>query len=115
MKKNILFIEKDLENVLHYKKPLINAGYKVQHLSSDIQLLKYEFTVPGLFIIHSRFLTLNAEEICQHLKNDPSTKDVPVVIVRSEPAVENADSCEATYIDKPLTVAQLLEVVKQIL
>lgn len=113
MKKNILIIEKDIENVLYYKKLLINAGYKVQHISSDIQLLRYDFTLPDLFVINSRFLTLSETEICQHLKNNPQTKDIPVVIASSDTTTKSA--CEAAFIEKPLAPEDLLAAIKRLL
>jgi CheY-like chemotaxis protein len=117
MKKTILVIEKNIESILFYKKLLLKEGYEVQHISSDIQLLKYEFAIPDLFIVNSRFLTLNAVEICQHLKNNSLTGIIPVVIVSGILDIEAlAMQCgAAAFFGKPFVVNDFLDVIKRLL
>jgi len=117
MNKTILIIEKNIEAFLYYKKILLKEGYKVQHISSDIQLLKYEFGLPDLFIINDRFLTLNAVEICQHLKNNPLTGMIPVVIVSTILDIESrALECgAAAFIAKPFVVSDFLTIIRRCL
>jgi two-component system cell cycle response regulator len=115
MNKTILIIEKNIESILFYKKLLLKEGYEVQHISSDIQLLKYEFAIPDLFIVNSRFLTLTAIEICQHLKNNPLTKMIPVVIISGILDIETlAMQCgAAAFIGKPFVVTDFLDTIKR--
>lgn len=117
MDKTILIIEKDIEAFLYYKKMLLKEGYKVQHISSDIKLLKYEFNLPDLFIVNNRFLTLTAVEICQHLKNNPLTGMTPVVVVSAVPDIEEpAMQCGAdAFIGKPFAVADFLDTIRRCL
>lgn len=117
MNQTILIIEKNIEAFLHYKKILLKEGYKVQHISSDIQLLKYEFSVPDLFIISDRFLTLTAVEICQHLKSNPLTGMIPVVIVSTILDIEaRALQCGASaFIGKPYVVSDFMAIIRRCL
>lgn len=117
MNKTILIIEKNIESILFYKKLLLKEGYEIQHVSSDIQLLKYDFPIPDLFIINSRFLTLTAVEICQHLKNSPLTKMIPVVIVSGMLEIEAlAMQCgAAAFVTKPFVVTDFLTTIRQCL
>lgn len=117
MNQTILIIEKNIEAFLYYKKILLKEGYKVQHISSDIQLLKYEFNIPDLFIISDRFLTLTAVEICQHLKNNPLTGIIPVVIVSTILDIESrALQCgAAAFIGKPFVVSDFLVIIRRCL
>lgn len=119
MNKTILIIEKNIEAFLYYKKILLKEGYKVQHVSSDIKLLKYEFNIPDLFIVNSRFLTLTAVEICQHLKDNPLTGIIPVVIVSTVLDVNiDADAMQcgaAAVIGKPFVVADFLITIRRCL
>lgn len=117
MEKTILIIERNTETVFFYRKLLPDHGYAIEHVSSDSQLLKYDFHIPDLFIINSRFLTLNECEICQHLKNGPLTKDVPVIIISGTRNMDvMAKQCGATaLVEKPFTSANLLAVIKRCL
>ena len=117
MNKSVLIIEKNIENILFYRKILTGAGYKVHYLSSDIQLLKYSFSIPDLFIINSRFLTLSAVEICQHLKGNAQLSHVPIVIISGVLELEAlAIQCgAAAFIGKPFIVEQFLAVIQRCL
>jgi CheY-like chemotaxis protein len=117
MNQSILIIEKNIEAFLYYKKILLKEGYKVQHISSDIQLLKYEFSMPDLFIISDRFLTLTAVEICQHLKNNPLTGIIPVVIVSTILDIESTalHSGAAAFIGKPFAVSDFMTIIRRCL
>ena len=103
MKKKILIIERNTETARYYQKILWSDGYDIQQVTSDIELLKYAFIVPDVFIIGSRFLNLNAVEICQHLRANTLTKNIPVVIVSGILEIETlASHCGATaFIEKP--------------
>ncbi|KAA2240358.1 response regulator [Chitinophaga agrisoli] len=117
MNKSILIIEKNIENILFYRKILIGAGYKVHYISSDIQLLKYNFAIPDLFIINSRFLTLSAGEICQHLKGNAQLSNIPIVIISGVLELEAlAMQCGATaFMGKPFVVEQFLALIQRCL
>jgi DNA-binding response OmpR family regulator len=116
MEKNILIIERNTEAVFFYKQLLQVHGYAIDHVSSDSQLLKYDFSIPDLFIINSRFLTLNEWEICQHLKSSPLTKNIPVIIISGAPDIEDvARRCAAVFMEKPFISADLLATIKRCL
>jgi DNA-binding response OmpR family regulator len=117
MNKTILIIEKNIEAFLYYKKILLKEGFKVLHVSSDIELLKYEFTIPDLFIVNSRFLTLTAVEICQHLKNNPLTSMVPVVIVSAVLDIKGGalQAGAAAVIGNPFIVTDFLATIRRCL
>lgn len=117
MNKTILIIEKNIESILFYKKILLKEGYDIKYVSSDIQLLKYEFVIPDLFIVNNRFLTLTVVEICQHLKNDPLIGMIPVVVVSAVPDIEApAMQCGAdAFIGKPFAVTDFLDTIRRCL
>lgn len=117
MDKTIVIIERNAESVTFYKSFLSQNGFIVEQIATDIQLLKYDFNKPDLFIINSHFLMLNAVEICQHLKRNPNLKEVPVVIVSNILELETlAKHCgAAAFVEKPFITAQLLLKIKQIL
>lgn len=117
MKKNILIIERNTEIALFYKNILSSDRYEIQQVTSDIELLKYEFIVPDVFIIGSRFLNLNAVEICQHLRANPLTVNVPIVVVSGILEIETlASHCGATaFIEKPFIPEKFRTTIKQCL
>lgn len=117
MKKNILIIERNTETAFYYEKTLRSDGYEIQQVTSDIELMKYEFIVPDVFIIGSRFLNLNAVEICQHLRANPKTKSIPIVIVSGILEIEAlASHCAATaFIEKPFIPDKFRATIRQCL
>lgn len=117
MKKNVLIIETNTETVLFYKKLLLSEGFEVQDVASCNQLLNYEFDIPDLFIISSRFLTLNAVEICQHLRNNSTIKNIPIVIISGILEIETlAMHCgAAAFVEKPFTTDKFIATIRQCL
>ncbi|MCK7554217.1 response regulator [Chitinophaga sedimenti] len=117
MKKKILIIERNIESVGFYKELLTEKGYEVNVLTTDIQLLRSDFVVPDLFIINSQFLTLSPVEICRHLKLQPTSSAVPVIVVSGSAEQEQAamQAGAAAFIEKPFVSRKFLMVIEQCL
>lgn len=117
MKKNILIIERNKETALYYEEILCAEDYDIHQVTSDMELLRYAFTIPDVFIIGSRFLNLNAVEICQHLRANAFTKNVPVVIVSSALEIETLRSYGgvAAFIEKPFIPEKFRTIIRQCL
>lgn len=117
MKKKILIIERHIESVGFYKELLTEKGYEVSVLTTDIQLLRFDFVMPDLFIINSQFVTLSPVEICRHLKNSPQTATIPVIVVSSASDLETQAmrAGASAFIEKPFVSRKFLEVIEQYL
>ncbi|UYQ94482.1 response regulator [Chitinophaga horti] len=117
MKKKILIIERHIESVGFYKELLTEKGYEVSVLTTDIQLLRFDFVMPDLFIINSQFVTLSPVEICRHLKNSPQTATIPVIVVSGASDLETQAmrAGASAFIEKPFVSRKFLEVIEQYL
>jgi CheY-like chemotaxis protein len=63
---------------------LRDAGFAVKEANSGSLALKMAEDKPDLIILDVRLPDLNGFEICQRLKADPKTADIPVVFLSSQ-------------------------------
>ena len=93
---------------------LSNAGYKTVLYSDGKQVMAGKFEYPDLFLLDKQLSGVDGLDICKHLKEDPLTKDIPVIMVSANPQIATL-SYEAgadDYIEKPFTIELLLRKVK---
>jgi CheY-like chemotaxis protein len=96
---------------------LKRAGYKVTIYASGEALLKNEFEVPDMFILDKQLSGINGLKVCRFLKDQESTKNVPVIIVSASPyAADSAAEAGADeYIEKPFKTKELLDLLNKYL
>jgi CheY-like chemotaxis protein len=86
------------------------AGYDLTIFSNGEELLKNDSVPPDLFLLDKQLSGINGMEICQVLKSQPVTKDIPVIIVSASPDLNHQSSIAGAddYIEKPFSVKKLL-------
>ena len=115
MKKKILVMDDDPSLQEIFKLILEKAGYAVDFLTNGNDILEDCYQVPDLFFLDKQLSGTDGLEICQHLKNQVTTKDIPVIIISATVGIgamaqkAGADS----FIEKPFDKGHLLEVVKK--
>ncbi len=118
-KKNILVIddEKTIRTLL--KINLERAGYNVLTSSNGLDALSLLEDPPNLIIIDWMLPLLNGIDFTKKIKNDLSTKDIPIIMLTAKSldndvlkAWENGIDC---YISKPFNPMELLYFVKKLL
>lgn len=94
-----------------------NAGYDVEVKSNANDLLKLKSDLPDLFIIDRLLSGIDGLDICRHLKDNPVTKAIPVIIVSASPHVRKLamDAGVDEFIEKPFGVSTLLNKVEDLL
>jgi DNA-binding response OmpR family regulator len=92
-------------------------GYDVTSFSSGEALLKGEFEIPHLFILDKQLPNMDGLEICRHLKEQESTKHIPVLILSASPHIgeQVKDSCADDFLEKPFSIRALREKVETLL
>jgi twitching motility two-component system response regulator PilH len=99
---------------------LKNNGLTVVEASNGLEAKEQiESSLPDLVITDLIMPGMNGSELCRWLKNNPSSKGIPVVMCTSKNEEfdrywgmkQGADA----YIAKPFHVSELLETVKQLL
>ncbi len=72
---------------------------------------------PDLILLDIMLPTMSGLEVCAALKNDPGTKDIPVIIISVKASDEDVKTGLAKgadgYVAKPFDLFKLLEIVKK--
>ena len=111
---HVLVVDDDEEYLLLVERTLVNDGYRVTCIISGEEIIeaaqRYQ---PDLILLDIRMEGLNGFEVCQHLKANGLTADIPVIFHTAEPRTEGnlarafgAGSCD--FISKPLSRVELL-------
>lgn len=113
MSKKILLVD-DTETVLLFEKTMLRgSGVELRTAKNGIKALEAVAEErPDLILLDIMMPELNGIQVCEKLKSDPETKDIPIVMVttKGEPEmVEQAfkAGCD-DYITKPLDKMELL-------
>jgi two-component system sensor histidine kinase/response regulator len=113
---SILIVDDTIYNIQLLSLMLIRQGYKVQQATSGLEALdKVNQQLPDIILLDIRMPDLNGYEVCVRLKDNPVTKDIPIIFISSieEPSekVEAFSVGGVDYISKPF---QLIEVLARI-
>ena len=99
--------------------PLIfsRAGYDITMFPNGEELLQNNLTPPDLFLLDKQLSGINGIEICRFLKNNPQTRNIPVIMVSASRDLEHQSASAGAddYIEKPFKLDQLLSVAKKYL
>ncbi|PZU98777.1 MAG: hybrid sensor histidine kinase/response regulator [Pseudanabaena sp.] len=112
----ILIVDDTIYNVQLLSLMLIKQGFRVEQASNGLQALEIaEKILPDIILLDIKMPEMNGYEVCSRLKDNPTTKDIPVIFISSieEPAekVEAFSVGGVDYISKPF---QLIEVLARI-
>jgi diguanylate cyclase (GGDEF)-like protein len=113
VKANILVVDDTLANVQLLSHMLAEYGYKVRKvLSGSMALMGIQTAPPDLIILDVNMPEMNGYEVCQKIKANEATQDIPVIFISA--LDEAADKIKAfavggvDYITKPFQVAEVL-------
>jgi CheY-like chemotaxis protein len=74
---------------------------------------------PDVILLDMHLPDINGLELLRHLKNDPTTGAIPVVIVSADAMRSNMDAASAAgaarYLTKPVSVTEMLGVIDEVL
>ena len=91
---NVLIIDDEAPNILILSRILKN-DYQISSAISGIQALEYlsNSPLPDLILLDVMMPAMDGFELCQELKKNPNTRDIPVIFVtaRNDPKNENPD------------------------
>ncbi|WP_457623082.1 response regulator [Persephonella sp.] len=112
--KKILIIDDNNHNRLLVKMVLEKKGYYVIEAQSGRDgLLKAVSEDIDLIILDMMMPEIDGWEVMEKLKDDPKTKDIPIIIFS---ALDDLESIPASgYIPKPIDINQLLQTVSEVM
>ncbi|MBC8055395.1 MAG: PAS domain S-box protein, partial [Rhizobiales bacterium] len=74
---------------------------------------------PDLILLDMHLPDINGMELLRHLKEDPATGDIPIVVVSADALAQQIEAAFeagcAQYLTKPVSVSELLSVVDELL
>jgi len=112
--KNILVVDDEKHMVRLMEYNLRKQGYCVDTAYNGLEALaKVETNKPDLILLDIKMPVMNGIEVCVRLKQNPETKNIPVIIVSVIADNEEITSLEVTsHITKPFDPEKLLNEVK---
>lgn len=116
MNKNILICE-DEEGIVEVTKIVLEEkGYNVIAVPDNTQIFDIvEKVKPNLILLDLWMPGLSGEEIARKLKNDPETKEIPIIIVSANRYTKNIaeDVGADNFLEKPFDIDALEKIVQQ--
>jgi diguanylate cyclase (GGDEF)-like protein len=114
---DILIVDDVSENLEFLTTILTQQGYKVRSVLSGLTALKVaKAAQPDLILLDIKMPEIDGYQVCQKLKSDPVTQDIPVIFLsaldRSSDKVKAFTLGGIDYIPKPFQVEELLARVK---
>lgn len=110
---DILLVDDTRENLRLLSTMLSDAGYKVRKaISGTLALRAIEVAKPDLIMLDIRMPEMDGYEVCQRLKRNPKTADIPVIFLSALDEV--SDKVKAfevggvDYITKPFELQEVL-------
>lgn len=114
----ILIVEDEPGTVEMYRIVLEVEGFRVRvayTLSSAISALEEE--VPDLVLLDVVLRDSSGLDLCHHIRDDPTTADLPVIIVSNlgseEQIKAGLDAGADNYLSKPVSQNELLEAIRE--
>jgi len=94
-----------------------HAGYDTDIYSGGTELFSNDYELPDLFILDRQLAGVDGLDICRHLKNEPRSKHLPVLILSATPNLDRlAISAGAdAFQEKPFRMHDLLGKVRQLI
>lgn len=115
--KDILIVDDTPVNLRVLAKILSDRGYKVRKaLNGQIALTACQTLLPDVILLDIMMPDMDGYEVCQRLKSDPKTQDIPVIFISALEdewdKVKAFKSGGSDYITKPFQIEEVLARVK---
>lgn len=114
---DILVVDDTRENLRLLSTVLSDSGYKVRKaINGTLALRAVGVAKPDLILLDIRMPDLDGYEVCQKLKADPRTADIPVIFISAlDEVIDKVKAFEVggvDYITKPFEMQEVLVRVK---
>ena len=112
-KADILAIDDTPENLALLSQILTDKGYKVRSVTKGSTALRgAKAAPPDLILLDVKMPEMNGYEVCQHLKEDDRTRNIPVIFISALgdvfDKVKGFQAGGVDYITKPFQVEEVL-------
>ena len=119
MTRRVLAVDCDPGVLTVLRKRLESAGYDVSTAADGFEALRKAYAErPDLILLDVIMANLNGLQVCTRLKSDPSTRNIPIVMMTENRIGEPANALRAganAALDKPYEGAKLLRLIEELL
>ena len=118
--KTILIVDDSPDNI-QLLSGILKQHYKVKAATRGDRALKIaqKTPPPDLILLDVVMPEMDGYEVCQQLKNNPQTMDIPVVFISGNISAEEQqkglDAGAEAYMGKPVDSSKLLETIERLL
>lgn len=110
---NILIVDDTPANLSVLTFMLQQEGFRVRPaINGSVALMAVRAETPDLILLDIRMSDMSGYEVCQHLKEDASTRDIPVIFISAlddvEDKVKAFEAGGLDYITKPFHVEEVV-------
>jgi signal transduction histidine kinase len=112
-KVKILVVDDEIMNQEILTSMLTEQGYQIHHAISGYMALKIvKKTPPDLILLDIIMPNMKGFEVCEHLKADEQTRDIPIIFISGLEDIDNKMRAFAAggvdYVTKPFQVQEVL-------
>lgn len=115
-KKKKILVTDDDEGVQDIFKLIFEkAGYEVDIYGEAISIFENKYKCPDLFLLDRQLRGYDGLKLCTFLKNQPSTKNIPIIIVSATSDIGKLaqEAGADDFIEKPFQIKELLQKVEK--
>ena len=115
MNKRILVIDDDVDILDALSTLLEISGFQVNTTAKGTEVYaKVKACKPDIILLDVLLSGSDGRTICKKLKDNPETKDIPLIMMSAHPSAKRASlDCGANdFIPKPFEVADLLQTIE---
>ena len=110
---NILIVDDTPANLRLLSEMLVKRGYKVRAApDGSLALTSAQAIPPDLILLDIKMPGLSGYEVCEQLKADPRTRDIPIIFIsaldQTEDKVKAFTLGGVDYVTKPFQVEEVL-------
>jgi two-component system, sensor histidine kinase and response regulator len=110
---NILIVDDTPENLILLSSTLTDRGYKVRSvINGAMALMGAQAAPPDLIMLDIKMPDMDGYEVCQRLKENPQTHEIPVIFISALDEVFDKvkafTSGGVDYIQKPFQIEEVL-------
>ncbi|MCH5718774.1 response regulator transcription factor [Niabella hibiscisoli] len=117
MKKKKILIVEDNNDIRELIGFILTGDYYILKMCATAAALNAEMsrTLPDVIVLDIMLPDGNGLELCRHIKHDPSTSHVPVVLMSAHENEWQKDSGADSFIAKPFNIGDFKSVVESYL
>jgi CheY-like chemotaxis protein len=115
--KRILIVEDDAAIQDIFKVIFETYGYSVQCIDDAAKLIGKKFDRPDAIIMDRQLPGVDGVEACRYLKSQPSTKEIPVILITAGEGISQAAQLAGAddFFQKPFDMKSILNKVSDLI